>query len=195
MQFNSQIKMSVLKLMKWAVIIYSLVVVFFYFASILPVKRQLVYLNQRTETLKQEVGKLKGEYVKKWESQKWEIAEIIDSFQQKKDDKDIILSEIFNISQDSGIETERTEPLKDEALGDTMLKYSWRVNCRANYSAIGTFFNKIDRSPLFLCVELPSIQSAEDLTQTLKQLDKVVDEEQLKHKAEFLISSYRFKVK
>ena len=195
MQRYEMIKLNILKLIGWCLLIYFLTVICFYFVSIIPLKRELVQLEQRSEGLKKEVEQLKGQYVQKWESKKEEILNIIDSFRQKKGDKDIILAEIFKISQDSGIDTERTEPLKDEILGDTMIKYSWRINCRADYSAMGTFLNQIDRDSLFLCVEAPSIQSSEDLQKSFSQSKQNSIAEQLKHKAEFLISTYRFKIK
>ena len=195
MQHYKKIKLNILKVISWGILIYSLTVICFYFVSIVPLKKGLTQLGQRAEGLKKEVEQLKGQYVKEWESQKEEISEIVDSFQQKKGDRDVILAEIFKISQDSGIETERTEPLKEESIGDTMIKYSWRINCHADYSAMGTFLNQIDRDPLFLCVEAPSIQSAEDWQKFFSKSKQILTTIQLKHKIEFLISTYRFKVK
>lgn len=183
-----KIKMHISKIIGWGIILYFLTVACFYFSSIMPNKKELVYLQQRTERLKFEVEQLKSQYAKKWGEEKEEILEIIDSFNQKKGEKDIILSEIFKVSKDSGVEIERTEPLEDEILGDTMIKYSWNINCRAGYSAMVAFFNRIERNPSFLCVEFLSIQSGEKRQRASTQFTG-----QIKHRAEFLLSTYRFK--
>lgn len=194
MQSYNKIKANIFKLIRWGVLLYSLTVLCFYFSYIIPVKKQLVQLNHRIQALKQEVEQLKGQYVKKWENEKEKVLSILDSFGQKEGDKDVILSEIFKLSRASGIQTEKTEPLSDEIVGDTMLKYAWKINCHADYPAVGTFFNQIERSPLFLCLESPYIQSEDEWQKSFSKKGKTVSPKQrIKHRAEFLISAYRFK--
>jgi len=165
----------------WSLLIYFVAVVCFYFSVIVPLKQQLVLLGQKNGGLKQTVEQLKSEYVKKWEKEKEQISGIIESFQQKEEEKDAILSEFFQMSKEFAINIEKTEPLEEESIGDTALKYSWKISCYADYPALGAFFNKIEQSPLFLCVENPDIQSE-------------ADRQTKKHKAEFLLSTYRLKI-
>lgn len=167
----------------WGILVYFSAVACFYFAALIPLQKQLIFLEQKTSRVKQTVNQLKNEYAQKWDDEKEEIAEIIQSFKQKKEnEKDIIFSEFFQLSKEFGINVEKAEPLEEESLGDTMLKYSWKISCYADYPALGVFFNKIENSPLFLCVESPDIQSEGD-------------RKTKKHKADFLLSTYRLKIK
>ncbi len=168
--------------MGWSIVVYFFAVVCFYFSAIMPFKRQLVFSEQKTSILEQTVKQLKSEYAKKWEEQKGEVLEIIESFQQKEDEKDAVLTEFFRISRDFDVNIEQTEPLDEEFLADTVLKYSWKISCYADYPTLGAFFNELEKNPMFLCIETPTIQSE-------------ADRQTKKHKAEFLLSTYRLKGK
>ena len=172
------------------VILYFLTVVAFYFAQITPLKRHLNYLQTRTIGLSTEVENLKNQYTQKWEKEKDEVLGIIDSFDKKEGDKDIILSDIFQMAKDSGMEIEKAAPLEDEALGDTMVVYSWRVDCSPDFSTMGTFFNEIETSPLFLSVKAPYIQSGEE---DIGKIQEYAFREEIKHRVNFILSTYRFK--
>lgn len=184
-----KIKIHIKNVIRLGIIIYFLTIVCFYFSSIIPFKRQLVQLEQKKKVLKEQVDQLESQYMKKWEDEEEEVFTIINSFREKEGEKDLILSEFFKMSNESGIEINKTEPMEDEILGDTMIRYSWNISCNSNYPAMGAFFNRIERSPLFLCVESPSIQSGEKIQ---KQRGGT-PVEQIKDKVEFLLSTYRFK--
>ncbi len=176
------IKTHIRHIMGCGLLIYIFAVVCFYFSAIMPIKKQLGFMEQKTTGLEQTVEQLKSEYVTKWEQEKEGIFKIIDLFQQKEYEKNAVLSKFFQISRDFGVDVEKTEPLGEEDFGDTIAKYSWKISCYADYPALGAFFNEIEKSPLFLCVESPTILSkAERLTK--------------KHKADFLLSTYRLKIK
>ncbi len=176
------IKTHVRNIMGWSLLIYFFAIVFFYFSAIMPLKNQLTFLEQKTVGLAQTVEQLKSEYAKKWEQEKEEIFGIVESFKQKENEKNAVWSEFDQISRDFGVNVEKTEPLEEEDLSDTIAKYSWKISCYADYPALGAFFNEIERSPLFLCVESPAILSE-------------AERQTKKHKAEFLLSTYRLKIK
>lgn len=175
------IKTHIRDIMGWGLLIYFFAVVCFYFSAIMPVKKQLGFMEQKTTGLEQTVEQLKSKYAKEWEQEKKEIFGIIDLFQQKENDKDAVLSEFFQISRDFGVNIEKTEPLEED-FGDTIIKYSWKISCYADYPALGAFFNEIEKSSLFLCIESPTILSE-------------ADRQTKKHKADFLLSTYRLKIK
>ena len=184
-----KIKMHIKNVIRLGIIIYFLTITCFYFSSIIPLERQLIHLEQKKKGLKEVVDQLKSQYVKKWEDEEDKIFEVIDSFSEKKDEKDLILYEFFKMSNESGVEINKTEPMQDKILGDTIIRYSWNISCGADYPAMGAFFNRIEKSSLFLCVESPSIRSGEK-RQKQREGTPV---EQIKHKVEFLLSTYRFK--
>lgn len=176
-------KVHIKHIVGWGLLVYFSAVACFYFAAIIPLKNQLIFLEQKTSKVKQTVEQLKSEYAKRWDEEKEKITGIVLSFEQKKEnEKDIILSEFFQVSKEFGVNIEKTEPLEEESLGDTMLKYSWKISCYGDYPALAGFFNKIENSPLFLCIEFPDIQSE-------------AERQAKKHKAEFFLSTYRLKVK
>lgn len=177
------------------IILYFLTIAAFYTAQIMPLKNHLGYLSHRIKGLSTEVEKLKSQYTQKWEEGKDKVFGIIGAFQQKESEKLAIQEEIFQLAEVSGVEIEKFAPLEDEEISDTMIKYSWGVDCQPNYAKIATFLNKVENSSSFLFAESLSIQSGKDKQQrnsSKKRGESVVTGE-VKHRTNLLLSTYRFK--